>query len=336
MTNQKSTKRALLLSALAIVMSVAMLIGSTFAWFTDSASTAVNTIQSGTLDVALEYSLDDGATWKNAEGETLDFVKADGAAANEAVLWEPGCTYELPLIRVRNNGNLALKYEISVIGATGDLKLFDVISFTAAIDGAAEVPLSTFTGHLDAKDASSKILIKGHMDEDAGNEYQGLEIKNIAINVLATQYTYESDSNDNQYDKDAWHPDFTVTSVEDLAAALANGGKIQVNGTLNAGATQDVPNWTNAPAEFIFDATTLDALKGGKYVLEQGSRYGIVGLISAGESLALSDMLTLSGQYIFLTTAEPLPLKISMLLPLRAQVSIPTVRTVLLPLRVQL
>jgi hypothetical protein len=110
--------------------------------------------------------------------------------------------------------------------------------------------------------------------------------------------TAESDSFNDQYDKDAWHPDFTVTSAKDLAAALANGGKIQVTGTLNAGATQDVPNWTNAPAEFIFDATTLDALKGGKYVLEQGSRYGLVGLISAGESLALSDMeITANSQW---------------------------------------
>ena len=220
MTNTKSTKRALLLSALAIVMSVAMLIGSTFAWFTDSASTAVNTIQSGKLDVALEYSLDNGANWLNAEGQTLSFKKAAGAPANEEVLWEPGCTYELPLIRVRNNGNLALKYEISVIGGKGDLKLLDVISFTAAIDGAAEVPLSTFTGHLDAKDASSKILIKGHMDEDAGNEYQDLKIESIAINVLATQYTYEYDSNSNQYDKDAIYGDVKVTTDAELKAAI--------------------------------------------------------------------------------------------------------------------
>ena len=44
MANSKQTKRALLTSALAILASVAMLIGSTFAWFTDTASTAVNRI----------------------------------------------------------------------------------------------------------------------------------------------------------------------------------------------------------------------------------------------------------------------------------------------------
>ena len=121
----KNTKRSLLLSALALVICVTMLIGSTFAWFTDSASTAVNTIQSGKLDVVLEKFDEAKGEWVTAEGQPLSFKKAAGAPANEEVLWEPGCTYELPLIRVRNNGNLALKYEISVIGGKGDLKLFD-------------------------------------------------------------------------------------------------------------------------------------------------------------------------------------------------------------------
>ena len=60
MTTSKSTKRALVSSALAILMCVAMLIGTTFAWFTDTASTAVNKIQAGTLDIALEMKDGDG------------------------------------------------------------------------------------------------------------------------------------------------------------------------------------------------------------------------------------------------------------------------------------
>ena len=53
MTKQKSTKRALLMSALALLMCVSMLIGSTFAWFTDSVTSAGNKIQAGTLDIEL-------------------------------------------------------------------------------------------------------------------------------------------------------------------------------------------------------------------------------------------------------------------------------------------
>ena len=77
MTNSKSTKRALVSSALAILMCVAMLIGTTFAWFTDTASTAVNKIQAGKLDIALEMK-NAGGNWVNAEGETLGWVAADG------------------------------------------------------------------------------------------------------------------------------------------------------------------------------------------------------------------------------------------------------------------
>ena len=56
--SSKNTKRALVSSALAMLVCVALLIGTTFAWFTDTASTGVNKIQSGSLDVELEYSTD--------------------------------------------------------------------------------------------------------------------------------------------------------------------------------------------------------------------------------------------------------------------------------------
>ena len=58
MKNSKSTKRALLTSALALLMCVTMLVGATFAWFTDTASTGVNKIQAGNLDIEVEYTLD--------------------------------------------------------------------------------------------------------------------------------------------------------------------------------------------------------------------------------------------------------------------------------------
>ena len=112
MKKQKnSTKRTLALSLLVMLLCVAMLVGTTFAWFTDSASTAVNKIQAGTLDVALEMKTTtaDGQTgWVNAEGQTLTWKKAAGGE-NEAILWEPGCTYELPELRIVNKGSLALK-----------------------------------------------------------------------------------------------------------------------------------------------------------------------------------------------------------------------------------
>ena len=116
MTKANSTKKALLSSAFAILICVAMLIGTTFAWFTDTAKAAVNRIQSGTLDVALEMKNSEG-DWVSAEGETLNFVKAPGAEAEE-ILWEPGVTYALPELRIVNKGNLALKYKIAIARRT--------------------------------------------------------------------------------------------------------------------------------------------------------------------------------------------------------------------------
>ena len=197
MTSSKSTKRALISSTLAILMCVAMLIGTTFAWFTDTASAAVNKIQAGTLDVALEMK-DASGNWVNAEGQTLSWKKAAGVPAGEQVLWEPGCTYELPELRIVNKGNLALKYKIVISGIVGNAKLLEVISFTygTGIDINAEVSLAPNA-------ATEGIIIKGHMLETAGNEYQGLSIDGIGITVYATQYTYENDSNGNTYDQNA-------------------------------------------------------------------------------------------------------------------------------------
>ncbi|MBE6942856.1 MAG: hypothetical protein E7453_01165 [Ruminococcaceae bacterium] len=194
MTNKKNTKKALVMSALSLVLCFSMLIGTTYAWFTDSVTSGVNTIQSGTLDIVLEYSTDGGNTWADAEGKTLNFKTADNRTTD--ILWEPGCTYELPMIRVRNNGNLALKYDIVINGVTGNAKLLEAIEFTA--NGNA---ITNFSGHLDATNAvSDSIVIKGHMKEEAGNEYQGLTLEGIGITVYATQYTYEQDSFDDQYD----------------------------------------------------------------------------------------------------------------------------------------
>ena len=210
MTKQKSTKRALLMSALSLLMCVSMLIGSTFAWFTDTASTAVNKIQAGNLKVDLEMQKPDGS-WVSAKGETLEFKKATDAPSDEKVLWEPGCTYELPQLRVVNKGDLALKYKVIISGVNGNAKLLEAIDFFVKIGDAEKVALADWDGILlpdgeaatDTMDAgtTSAITISGTMKKEAGNEYQGLSIDGIGITVLATQYTYENDSNGNTYDE---------------------------------------------------------------------------------------------------------------------------------------
>ena len=204
MTNRKSTKRALLGSVMAMVLCLAMLVGATFAWFTDTASTGVNKIQAGKLDVALEMK-DAAGQWVSAEGKTLDFVKAAGAE-NEAILWEPGCTYKLPELRVVNNGNLALKYKVAITGINGSAKLNEAIEWTIG-----DVAMGA-EQHLAAGE-SNAFTIKGHMKESAGNDYMNESIDGIAITVVATQDTVESDSFGKDYDADAEYPVVAVANV---------------------------------------------------------------------------------------------------------------------------
>ena len=210
MNNKRATKRALLTSVMALVMCVVMLVGTTFAWFTDTASTGVNKIQAGNLDIELEMKNASGG-WDKAEGKTLQFKKAAGHESEE-VLWEPGCRYELPELRIVNKGNLALKYKVIINGIEGDAKLNEAIDWTITygnesdkltddINGFEYKMLPKAAGEADYP--SQTFTIKGTMKKEAGNEYQGLSIDGIGITVVATQYTYEKDSIDDQYDANA-------------------------------------------------------------------------------------------------------------------------------------
>ena len=198
MNNRKATKRALLTSVMALVMCVVMLVGTTFAWFTDTATTNVNTIKAGNLKVQLQVKEND--QWVDAKGKTLQFVKA-AAGKDQKVLWEPGAEYKLPELKVVNNGSLKLKYTIAITGINGDAKLNEAIDWTIN-DAAFNLTEQT----LDATAESAPFTIKGHMKENAGNEYQGLSIDGIGITVYATQAVGEYDSTRDNYDENATYP----------------------------------------------------------------------------------------------------------------------------------
>ena len=235
MTSSKSTKRALISSVLALLMCVAMLIGTTFAWFTDTASTGVNKIVSGNLKVDIIGADSDSHIAK------LDFTKATGAEG-ENLLWEPGCRYLTDGFRIANKGNLALKWKAEINKdnivdgkaaptAKDGKSLLDVIDFyvvTKAADGTeTAVAIENFTGKLAANVGKSETYyIKGVMQTTAGNDYQDLTLDGITITVYATQDTVENDSFNDQYDKDAGYP---VASAAEMKEALANGGIVSVN-----------------------------------------------------------------------------------------------------------
>lgn len=223
------TKRALLTSVLALVLSLAMLAGTTFAWFTDTASTGVNRIVSGNLDVGLEY-------WGGAESGWLTAENSEDLFDKNA-LWEPGYT-QIVYLKVANNGNLALTYAMQItpvhetVGVNVDgeeFKLSDYIKFgwtTFTVDGAgAPVALdreAAQTGvgggaqlgttlHRQAAEpmkasAEELVALVAWMPENVGNEANYSTVQptiELSLKVLATQAAVESDSFDETYDRDA-------------------------------------------------------------------------------------------------------------------------------------
>ena len=201
--NKKATKRALLTSVMALVMCVVMLVGTTFAWFTDTASTAVNKIVAGNLDVDIV-----GEDGKTLDGKTLNFVNKENQSN---ILWEPGATFFTQGFKIVNKGNLALKYKVVVSGTTGDAKLLKAIDFAFVTDNTTpDANPESFAneGKLlkqnDSAPANNGVYyLRGHMKEEAGNEYKNLTLDGISITVYATQYTYEKDSFDELYDANA-------------------------------------------------------------------------------------------------------------------------------------
>ncbi|MEI3090883.1 MAG: SipW-dependent-type signal peptide-containing protein [Oscillospiraceae bacterium] len=258
MNNKRATKRALLTSVMALVMCVVMLVGTTFAWFTDTASTGVNKIQAGNLKMEVTY--------KNTVGG--GFVKVDKAIPvfNNDALWEPGHV-EFAVLNVKNIGTLALKYKLGInianeVGSTNvdgnAFNLSDYIRFAVLDDDKSslgrddlvaaaervgsklikegytkESQLRTATDTNEALKNDETVTLVVWMPKSVGNEAnykvaEGITAPSIdlGINVVATQYMHESDSFGNTYDKDATYPVIDLASLKD---AIKNGGNVAVD-----------------------------------------------------------------------------------------------------------
>ncbi len=169
------TKRHLLVvSGISALACLSMLVGTTYAWFTDSAMVSVNKIQAGTLDIDLV----DG-TGATLVGKALQFGDGSGE-----VLWEPGATYSLQPVFIKNIGNLPVKYVVQVSGVNGSAELNKVMTWD--IKGTEASTL--------VQGGTAEISITGTMSETAGNEYQGKSIEGIGITVSATQLKAPSNS----------------------------------------------------------------------------------------------------------------------------------------------
>ena len=242
MANRKTAKAVV--SIVCLVLCCSLLMGTTYAWFTDAVSNNGNTISSGTLDIEMSYSDTLNGAYTNVED-------TNAGAIFSYDHWEPGYT-QVKYIKLENVGTLALEYVLNVktdaVAEEGKANLADVIDVyfgTGAVSDRSDLANMTYAGTLselmtdadgaaygillpdadkqaasvtlNAKDAaiaaegSVTCCIALHMKEEAGNEYQNLSVGNLSISLDAQQYTYENDSFDNTYDENAGLPVAAVT-----------------------------------------------------------------------------------------------------------------------------
>ena len=241
----KNTKRSLLLSAVSLLLCFVMVLGTTYAWFTDTVASAGNRIVAGSLKVDLLHSTLDAQT---GASEWVSLKDDPSHKIFDYELWEPGYT-RVEKLKVANLGNLALKYQLTVAAAAGTeiagadgSRLSDVIDVyyyvgdTTANDFAeikgntAWTKVGTLSdlqnmtngamkGNIlpegaaptaNASVGSETVTVALHMQEEAGNEYQNLSVGDLYVNLIATQYTHESDSFGDRYDEGAIFPDNNI------------------------------------------------------------------------------------------------------------------------------
>ena len=286
MNNKKATKRALLTSVMALVMCVVMLVGTTFAWFTDTASTGVNKIQAGNLDVKLMYSTD-MQTWTEATEQTKLF--------DDNALWEPGYT-QVVYLKVVNAGNLALKYEVSTNSydmergknAAGELFYIDKFlrigtattenafngrsDAIAAIAGSEknmgkEMQISDDWAVLDPKAESKPFAVVIYMPTTVGNEANNVQswrhpsLKGFGLVVNATQATVESDSFGITYDEKA---STIITTVNASSGTHEVKENVQANGSFGAVQAEGTAKFTiDADVYAIYAKNAAMAVEAG-------------------------------------------------------------------------
>ena len=310
-----STRRALLLSCLSLLLCVSMLVGSTFAWFTDHVISANNVIKSGSLDIEVQYTLD-GDNWADLSGADNLFQKD---------LWEPGHT-EVVALKIINKGSLAFKYVTNmnivseIVGKNqqgGDIVLSDILTvstLTAATEATVKtafqsenaVAWGAATAFKSANVLQSEkymlpeetqyLLVKVDMAETVGNEanHDGVNQPSITfgLNLLATQYTYEGDTFGPDYDKDATYPAIASGESDGTEDVVLNAGEVTVTVPANAGAGNYVLKVEGKNTETDSNGNTtvtyeIKLLKNGVPVTAvAGVKYGVN--IEIGQELQVS------------------------------------------------
>ncbi len=253
MTKMKTTKSALVLSIVSLFLCFTMLIGTTFAWFTDSVTSANNIIKSGNLDIEL-YHTDDKADRVKVDSDTVLF--------DDVSLWEPGAVvYET--FEVVNEGDLALKYQLSVnvANATANANgntLSDILKVGVIEGGTTITDRTALIGCVAEWKALSSFVEAGNLVEKNENDIYTIVIYwepseydndynmnngegapltlDIGVTLFATQLTAEMDSFGDDYDEFS-----AVTTVAEAEAIMAQNKDVTLAGCNEPDGVLNIP-----------------------------------------------------------------------------------------------
>ncbi len=330
------TKSSLLLSAISLLLCVSMLIGTTFAWFTDSVTSSGNKIESGTLKVDLELLDKENGEWislKNANTKLFDYDK-----------WEPGYT-EIKILRVQNEGTLALKWVAQFVSDAELSKLADVIDVYVTTETLNAYPTdrdvvknwtkagtvaefvntiaTTTKGTLLANDGvtgsgpdEAYLGIALKMREEANNDYQHLDLGGeFDIRIFATQLNSEKDSIDENYDEESKYY-VPVSNLVEFFNAIENGYDMELSTTLVI--DESFVNYVNerypaATFALTSDTTVIDynaVIDGGGITVSRSEKMKDKPLVKVtnGYTLTLSN-ITLDGGAVWSGEVDPVLLR---------------------------
>ncbi|MBE6647297.1 MAG: leucine-rich repeat domain-containing protein [Ruminococcaceae bacterium] len=238
----KSTKRALIVSVLSLFICFTMLLGTTYAWFTDSVTSAGNIIKTGTLEVEMHWAK------ATEDPSSANWQDASAGAIFKHQNWEPGYV-EARHIKISNVGSLALKYKLA-ISPNGEVsELADVID-VYFVDPAVKVetrdslaaltPVGTLREMIEdpdgaaygslLKDEVKTVTIALKMRENAGNEYQNLSIgTSFSVVLMATQDNVEADDLDENYD-DIEIPEMHIENIDGVTyGSTIDGDRVMIS-----------------------------------------------------------------------------------------------------------
>ncbi len=311
MTNSKATKKALFMSMLSLLLCFTMLMGATFAWFTDTVTSKNNIIKSGNLDVEMYWADGDedpaNATWQDASADAIfDYQN-----------WEPGYVQARHL-KIKNVGSLALKYQLRILADGIVSKLANVIdvyyvetakqltrdninnpqtpvvklgTLSEVLNNTnANALTKTVVGMLEANkgiDSERTLTLAFKMQESAGNEYQNLSIgSEFRVELLATQVEAEVDSFDDTYDKEA---DFAPQETPSAMVSELSGSDLKINATAGIGGAAES---MELDAGYRFEPTeTKEQGAASKY-----AKYHVDFVVSADQKVP-ANSLALAGYY---------------------------------------